>query len=56
MKRKKQYPGIYEAERERSKKHPVDDEPDWIGNAPNYEKFDKLEWDTERVLVWLNID
>ncbi len=58
MKRKprKKYPCIEEAKRERSKKHPVDEEPDWKGNAPNYEKFDKMGWDTEKVLVWLNID
>lgn len=31
-----------------------DEEPDFIGNAPNYDKF--KGWDTEKVLVWLNID
>lgn len=34
----------------------TDEEPDFIGNAPNYEKFEKRGWDTEKILVWLNID
>ena len=40
---------------------PVDDlpqvqqeEPDFIGGAPNYDKYPGV--DPERVLVWLNID
>lgn len=32
----------------------VDEEPDMIGMAPNYDKF--KGWDIEEVLVWLNID
>lgn len=55
MKSKLKYPGIAEAELERSKKNvKTDDEPDFIGNAPNYDKFQG--WTTEEVLVWLNID
>ena len=54
-KRKKLYPGIKEAEAERAKKlAPTEEEPDFINGAPNYDKF--KGWDTERVLVWLNID
>lgn len=30
------------------------DEPDFIGGAPNYDKFPG--WDPERVLSWLNVD
>lgn len=62
MARKKLYPGTAEAEEERiraSRKPPVpdDEEPDWLGNAPNYEKFRrKFGWDTETTLVKLNID
>lgn len=49
------YPGISETEAERSKRHYVtDDQPDFIAGAPNYDKFPG--WDTEEVLVWLNID
>lgn len=51
---KKRYPGIEEAEQERSKSHPADEEPDFIGSAPNYGKFEG--WTPEEVLVWLNID
>lgn len=55
---KHQYPGVKEAERQKSLKHYVpDDEPDFIGNAPNYEKFErKYGWDVEKILVWLNVD
>ena len=31
-----------------------DNAPDFIGGAPNYEKF--TGWDAEKVLAWLNID
>ena len=49
------YPGTDEAEKMRKGKTPiVDDEPDFIGNAPNYDKFEG--WTTEQVLVWLTID
>lgn len=30
------------------------EEPDFLGNAPNYDKF--AGWEPERVLAWLNID
>lgn len=53
-KRKHLYPGTLEAEKERSKKTYPQDEPDFIGNAPNYDKF--KGWKCEEVLVWLNID
>ena len=49
------YPGTKEAEAQ--KKHinkESEEEPDFIGNAPNYDKFEG--WDAEKVLVWLNID
>lgn len=34
----------------------VQDGPDWIGNAPNYDKFNASGWTCEEVLVYLNID
>lgn len=52
---KKNYPGVYEAEQERKKAHTVIDEaPDFIGGAPNYDKFPG--WTPEQVMVWFNID
>lgn len=61
MKKKSNYPCVAEVEEyknrlaEKAKVDAiVDEEPDFIGNAPNYEKFDG--WDAERVLAWLNID
>lgn len=48
------YPGEKEANLERSKPHEVEEEPDFIAGAPNYDKFEG--WTTEEVLVWLNID
>lgn len=54
-KRKAEYPGIAEAELERSKKQCVEDEePDFICGAPNYDKFSN--WTPEEVMAWLNID
>lgn len=50
--KKPAYPGIDEAERERLQVE--DEEPDFIGGAPNYDKFEG--WTAEEVLVWLNID
>ena len=50
--KKHEYPGIDEAERERI--YAEDEEPDFIGGAPNYDKFEG--WTAEEVLVWLNID
>ncbi len=32
----------------------IDEEPDMIGMAPNYDRF--KGWSIEEVLVWLNID
>lgn len=55
MKRKPIYPGTDEVERVKDNaKRPREEEPDFIGGGPNYEKF--KGWDPERVLVWLNID
>lgn len=56
--RRLRYPGVSEAERERStwkKKAAYEDtEPDFIGGAPNYEKWPDMT--PEEVLVMLNID
>ena len=57
MRKKKQlYPGVdaVEAEKIRQFKECHEDSPDFIGNAPNYNKFEG--WSPEEVLVWLNID
>ena len=56
--KKGKYPGAKEAEKEKSRiSVVVDEEPDCVyPGVPNYEKFDKLGWSTEKVLVWLNID
>lgn len=51
------YPGIKEAEEERKrscKRNQPEEEPDFIGGAPNYDKFEG--WSVEEVLCWLNID
>lgn len=52
------YPGIEQAEKEKSKVKQFDSidnsKPDFIGMAPNYDKF--KSWDPEKVLVYLNID
>ena len=49
------YPGTREAERERGRKKALDETaPDFIGGAPNYDKFEG--YTPEQVLVWLNID
>jgi len=49
------YPGVEEAELERCRSEQCEDEePDFIGGAPNYDKFEG--WTPEQVLVWLNID
>lgn len=50
----KKYPGEKEAEAERAKQPAEDEEPDFIGGAPNYDKFEG--WTAEEVLAWLNID
>lgn len=52
--RKGSYPGISEAEQERSRHRPTETEPDWICGAPNYDKFSGMT--PEEVLIWLNID
>lgn len=56
-KKKELYPGVLEAEKEKiraAKEFELQEEPDFINGAPNYDKFEG--WDPERVLVWLNID
>lgn len=50
---KKLYPGIEQAEKEKEKKI-LTEQPDFIGGKPNYDKF--KGWETEKILVWLNID
>lgn len=57
-KRKPLYPGTAEAEAERKRKkmEHVEEEPDFIGSAPNYDKFEAMGWSVEQTLVWLNID
>lgn len=58
MKKKFLYPGEKEAERQKSlRKYEPDEEPDMLyPGVPNYEKFERMGWDTEKILVWLNID
>lgn len=54
-KRKLICPGTKEAAQQRSlAARKKKEEPDWIGNAPNYDKFHG--WTPEEVLVHLNID
>lgn len=55
-KRKLTYPGLREAEQARksSARRESDEEPDFIGGAPNYDKFKGMT--PEEVLVLLNID
>ena len=54
------YPGLAEAENEKRRasyaggRRRLDLEPDFIGGAPNYDKF--CGWDPSAVLAWLNID
>lgn len=55
--RRMKYPGIQEAEQERirsSKLNKPEDLPDFVGGAPNYDKYRGIP--AEQVLVWLNID
>lgn len=59
MKKKKDllYPGLIQAEKEKEKaacNYSYNQQPDFIGNKPNYEKF--KSWQPEKVLVYLNID
>ena len=59
MRKKQLYPCVAESEAQRSKitTRDVNDEPDWLPcGKPNYEKFEKMGWDCEKTLVWLNID
>ena len=62
MRKKYLYPGVKEAERQRGRSSQVidDDEPDIIhcasGWCPNYKKFEEMGWDTEKCLVWCNMD
>ena len=55
MAKKHIYPGTAEAEAARSERPAIEaEEPDFIGNAPNYDKF--KGWDPSEVLAFLNID
>ena len=54
QKRKLIYPGTKEAAQQPLTTGKQKEEPDWIGNAPNYDKF--RGWTPEEVLVYLNID
>lgn len=55
MKKDQLYPGVKEAERERSRTTWTPEPPaEFVGNAPNYEAFP--HWDPERVMRWLNVD
>lgn len=53
-KKRQLYPGIAEAEAIRDVRIILEDELDFIGGAPNYEKFAGLT--PEEVLIFLNID
>lgn len=53
--KKLRYPGTKEAEQaKKAKIVSREEEPDFIGMAPNYDKFEG--WDADKVLAWLNID
>ena len=56
MKKKLLYPGIKEVEKEKEKQHRnyLDEQPDFIGNAPNYDKYPHMT--PEQVLRMLNVD
>lgn len=58
MAKKNLYPFVDEVEKYKdrmAKNSEIElEEPDFIGNAPNYDKFEG--WFPERVLAWLNID
>lgn len=58
MTKRKRYPGLKEAEQQRSVRPswyiPSGEQPDFIGGAPNYQKYKGAP--PEQVLVWLNID
>ena len=54
---RKSYPGKEEAEKNRKPQRTENDnEPDFIGTAPNYEKFEAMGFSVEETLIWLNID
>lgn len=56
MRMKKLYPGLKEAEEQKSewRKHKPAEEPDFISGKPNYDKYPYMT--PEQVLVMLNID
>ena len=59
IQKKSLYPGVNAAEKEKEKarlKKYAPQEPDFIGGAPNYKKFEKAGFTPEKVLVFLNID
>ena len=59
-KRKKElYPCVLQVEEMknclyRTEKRGIEEDPDFIGNAPNYDKY--KAWSIEKTLAWLNID
>ena len=55
-KKKTLYPGVETVERIKNAAatRKLDNAPDFIGNAPNYDKF--ANWPCEKVLAYLNID
>ena len=59
MRKTQLYPGVQDVEAEKNRRAEArvkgkDHQPDFIGGAPNYDKFDG--WSPEEVLAWLNID
>lgn len=59
MRKKQLYPGVQDVEAEKDRSAEArysqkDHQPDFIGGAPNYVKFEG--WTPEEVLSWLNID
>lgn len=58
MKNRKLYPGLKEAEEQREARPslciPPSEAPDFIGTAPNYDKY--KGWPPDKVLAFLNID
>ena len=59
MQKTQLYPGVQDVEAEKNRRAEArakekDHQPDFIGGAPNYDKFEG--WTPEEVLSWLNID
>lgn len=59
MRNQSLYPGVREVEEGKNRRakqmaEQKRSQPDFIGGAPNYDKFEG--WTPEKVLTWLNID